>query len=224
MAHTALLLTDVQDQILTHMPPDAQQTYLATVKAVLEHFRTQISARRAQKSKDEGPSDAMAAPNEGIPLIVHHLIPVGQNAHAFISPYNKINSTWATKRLAGVALPPGAADPNTPWFAIPEALKPAQGWSVDEVVLGKTRVGSFGDSTLLGYLRARDIKHVVQCGLTTEVAVLSSVRGGADLDFHVIVPREGCWSGEESVHEFIFGNLVGRFADVVGMEDVLGLV
>jgi hypothetical protein len=77
-------------------------------------------------------------------MIIYHLIPVGQNSHAFFSPYNKINSTWATKRLSGVQLPPGAADPNTPWFTIPGVLKLAKGWSVNEVVLGRTRVGSFG--------------------------------------------------------------------------------
>jgi hypothetical protein len=82
-------------------------------------------------------------------MIIHHPVPVGQNSHAFISLYSKVNSTWATKRLA---------DPNTPWFAISEVLKPAKGWSVDEVLLGKTRVGSFGDSVLLGYLRAGDVK------------------------------------------------------------------
>jgi nicotinamidase-related amidase len=220
LSHTALLLTDIQAQIFMHMPPNTQKAYLSTVKAVLDHFRTQIRSRRAEKAAHA--VDPLV-PNDGIPLIIHHLIPVGQNAHAFISPYNKINSTWATKHLAGIALPAGAANPETPWFAIPEPLRPTQGWIVDEVILGKTRVGSFSDSTLLGYLRARDVKHVVLCGLTTEGAVLSSVRGGADLDFHVIVVREGCWSGEEGVGEFVLERLVGRFADVVGVEDVLCL-
>jgi len=158
MAHTALILTDVQEQIFFHMPPEAQKMYLETVKRILDHFRSQIAARRAEKENAKAGSTDPMAPNEGIPMIIHHLVPVGHNSHAFISPYNKINSTWATKRLSGVQLPPGAADPNTPWFAIPEVLKPAKGWSVDEVVLGKTRVGSFGDSVLLGYLRARDVK------------------------------------------------------------------
>jgi nicotinamidase-related amidase len=158
MAHTALLLIDVQEQLLFRIPSEAQKTYIETVKRILDHFRSQIAARRANKENAEAGSEDPMAPNAGIPMIIHHLIPVGQNSHAFISPYNKIYSTWATKRLSGVQLPPGAADPNTPWFAIPEALKPAKGWSVDEVVLGKTRVGSFGDSVLLGYLRARDIK------------------------------------------------------------------
>jgi nicotinamidase-related amidase len=105
LSHTALLLADVQNQIFTHMPPDAQKKYLSTVKAILDHFRTQIQSRRAEKAAH--PPDPLA-PNDGIPLIIHHLISVGQNAHAFISPYNTIYSTWATKRLASIALPAGA--------------------------------------------------------------------------------------------------------------------
>jgi hypothetical protein len=127
MAHTALLLTDVQEQIFFHMPPEAQKMYLETVKRILDHFRSQIAARRAEKENVKaGSADAMA-PNEGIPMIIHHLVPVGHNSHAFISSYNKINSTWATKRLSGVQLPPGAADPNTPWFAIPGGAEAGQG-------------------------------------------------------------------------------------------------
>ena len=244
MAHTALLLTDVQEQVLSRMTPGVQKTYVETIKGILDHFRSQITVRRrAQKPISTTTPDNPMSRNEGIPLIIHHLIPMGHNSHAWISPYNKIFSTWASKRLGGLQLPPGATDPETPWFAIPDALKPpppppssdealeagagagaGAGWNVDEVVLGKIRVSSFSDSVLLGYLRARDIKHVVLCGLSTDGAVLSSVRAGADLDFHIIVPRDGCWGAEEEVHELVMEKLIGRFADVVGVEDVLRLV
>ena len=93
MAHTALLLTDIQEQIFLRMPPDAQKAYLETVKRILDHFRSQIAARRAGKENAKAGSVDPMAPNEGIPMIIYHLIPVGQNSHAFISPYNKINST-----------------------------------------------------------------------------------------------------------------------------------
>jgi hypothetical protein len=48
LAHKALLLTDVQEQIFFRMPPEAQKTYLETVKRILDHFRSQIAARRAE--------------------------------------------------------------------------------------------------------------------------------------------------------------------------------
>lgn len=60
-------------------------------------------------------------------------------------------------------------------------------------------------------------------GLSTDGAVLSSVRGGADLDFHVIVPRDGSWT-EPKLHDFIMDNLLDRSSDVVKVGDVLGLV
>jgi hypothetical protein len=53
--------------------------------------------------------------------------------------------------------------------------------------------------------------------------VLSSVRVGPDLDFHVIVPRDGSWT-EPKLHDFIMDNLLDRFSDVVKVEDILGLV
>ena len=53
--------------------------------------------------------------------------------------------------------------------------------------------------------------------------MLSSVREGADLDFHVIVPRDGSWA-EPKLHNFIMDNLLDRFSDVVKVEDVMGLV
>src|ERR1700722_15754814 len=92
IGHTALLLTDVQEQIFFHMPPEGQKAYLETVKRILDHFRSQIAARRAEKENAKAGSTDPMAPNEGIPMIIHHLVPVGQNSHAFISPYNKINS------------------------------------------------------------------------------------------------------------------------------------
>lgn len=59
--------------------------------------------------------------------------------------------------------------------------------------------------------------------MKTERAVLSSVRGPADLDFHVIVPRDGSWT-EPKLHDFVMDNLLDKVSDVVKVEDVLGLV
>lgn len=77
-------------------------------------------------------------------------------------------------------------------------------------MLGKTRVGSFADSMLLGYLCARDVKHVVLCGLMTEGAVLSSV------DFISLCRARGSRTGDEEVQRFVMEKLLGGFCDVVG--------
>jgi len=38
---------------------------------------------------------------------------------------------------------------------------------------------------------------VVLCGLTTVGSLLGSARLGADLDFHIVVPREGITDDDE---------------------------
>ena len=53
--------------------------------------------------------------------------------------------------------------------------------------------------------------------------MLSNVRGWADSDLHVIVPRDRNWT-ESKLHNFIMDNVLDRFSDVVKVEDVLGLV
>jgi nicotinamidase-related amidase len=218
MSRTALLLSDVQSQLIAHMPEDERTSYLSDVGRVLQHFRTQIADRRASR-----PFSALA-PNDGIPLIIHHVVPFGINSNAFISPYNKLN-TWAVQRMnAGAKLLPSSADPNMPLYAIPGTVKPPNGWSADEVLLSKIAPGCFMNSDLLTYLRARDIRHVVIVGLTTEGSVLSSVREASDLDFHAIVPEDACWADEREVHEFVMRRLLPRFADVVRVADVELLV
>lgn len=40
-------------------------------------------------------------------------------------------------------------------------------------------------------------------GLTTVGAILGSARHGADLDYHVIIPRTGVMDDEDDVNDFI---------------------
>jgi nicotinamidase-related amidase len=218
MGRTALLLSDVQTQLVAHMPEYQRTPYFAAVLGVLQHFQSQILHRRA-----DVPSNPLA-PNDGIPLIIHHVVASGANSNSFVSPYHKLN-TWALRRTqtSGVEPPPTATDLNTPVYAIPDAIKPSNGWNVDEVLIGKIAPGSFANSDVLTYLRARDIRHVVILGLTTEESVLSSVRGASDLDFHALVPKDACWADEEEVHRFVLKKLVDRFADVISVADIEGL-
>lgn len=72
-------------------------------------------------------------------------------------------------------------------------------------------------------MHARGIKHVVLVGLTTEGSILSSVRHGSDLDFHIIVPQEGVWCEDKSLGEVVSEKLLPRFSDVVSIEDIKAL-
>jgi nicotinamidase-related amidase len=200
------------------MPPDLRAPYLATINALLTHFRTQIAHLRSLQP-------ASSSDNTGIPLILHHVVVPGLNNHAFISPYNKL-ATWALGRLKNIPLPSGGLSPEK---CVPEEIKPEGDFSADEIVLTKLAPSCFSSSDLLAYLRAREIRHVVLVGLTTGGSVLSSVLQGSGLDFHIIVPRGGCWDDDGEVDRLMLGQgqgkggLVGRFADVVEMEDVLKL-
>ena len=61
------------------------------------------------------------------------------------------------------------------------------------------------------------------CGLTTAGAILGSARQGADLDYHVVVVREGNVDDEVEVKRFLEERVLPRFVDVVGVRDVLGV-
>jgi len=218
LSHTALLLSDIQTQILARFSPDVQNEYLSQILTLLNFFRAEISKRRAEPKSPDSPSLY-----DDVPLIIHHTLPFNLNSNAYISPYNKL-AKWVRglekKGFFGTA----GADPHQPNFAVPEAVAPPNGWGTkDEILLGKLQPNCFGSSDLLAYLRARGIKHVVLVGLTTMGSVLGSARAGADLDFHIICPREGIIDDDKEVNDLLMEKVLPKFVDVVGVNDVLAL-
>lgn len=212
--HTALLLSDVQTQILGRFSPTDQAAYLENVQKILTFFRSEIKSRRTQ------PNSGLY---DGVPMIIHHTLPFNINSNAFVSPYNKL-AKWVAKLEASGAFANAPSDPNHPHYSVPEALVPEEGWGgKDEIVLGKLQPNCFGSSDLIAYLRARGIKHIVLVGLTTMGSILGSARAGADLDYHIICVEEGIIDDEPEVHEFLMKRVLPKFVDVVKMEDVLAL-
>jgi nicotinamidase-related amidase len=218
LPHTALLLSDIQIQILARFPPEVQEQYLAQILTLLTFFRNEIAQARSSNTKDHD-----AGLYDNVPLIIHHTFPFNLNSNAFISPYNKLAS-WVSSLQSAGFFANAPSDPHTPDFAIPAVLVPPGGWgSKDEIVLSKIQTSCFGSSDLLAYLRARGIKHVVLVGLTTMGSILGSARQGADLDFHVIVAREGVMDDDSEVGEFLMRRVLPKFVDVVDMENLLAL-
>ncbi|GAM36534.1 hypothetical protein TCE0_018r05694 [Talaromyces pinophilus] len=165
---------------------------------------------------------------QGIPLIIHHVLLYGYNNNAFISPYNKLSSWVKSLQEKGLfTVTEKAKNPETPVYSIPGALYPQGGSfggsNIDEILLPKFQTSSFGSSDFLGYLRARGIRHVVLCGLTTIGAILGSARHGADLDYHAIIPRTGVMDDESDVNDFILQRVLPKFVDIVDMKDVKDL-
>ena len=210
ISQTALILSDVQTQLLSHMSRAEQQNYLTTVESLLQSFRIYIE--QAQSKSQAGP-----------PLIIHHVVSMDYTAMSSLNPYNKLNN-WALKRLHAAASSLEKQENSDPAVTVPQALHPKGGWNGNEFVLTKQAPSCFMSSSLLKILGARGIKHVVLVGLTTEGSILSSVRHGADLDFHIIIPREGVWCDDTQLGETVLEKLLPRFADVCSMEDIESLI
>lgn len=180
LLHTALLLSDIQTQILARFSKEKQEAYLTQVLRLLTFFRSEITtARNSSVEKD----DSSLYPE--VPLIIHHTLPFNLNSNAFVSPYNKL-SKWVRGLEAQGFFANAPSDPNTPFYGIPSSLVPPKGWSHDEIVMGKLAPNCFASSDLQAYLRARGVRHVILVGLTTMGSMLGSARGGADLDFHIV--------------------------------------
>lgn len=230
LRYTALILADIQNEILARFAAPKREQFLQEVHSIVQSFRTHIAKQRTIQST----ADSLGA-YEGIPLIIHHVLPYGYNNNAFVSPYNKLGAWVKSLQDKGFfSVPEGATNPATPVYSIPEILLPEGGkfgtstdnaphHHVDEVLVAKVQTSSFGSSDLLGYLRARGIRHIILCGLTTVGAILGSARQGADLDFHIVIPRSGVMDDEDEVNEFVLERVLPKFVDVVNTDDVRGL-
>ncbi|QYT06377.1 Isochorismatase domain-containing protein [Trichoderma simmonsii] len=218
LAHTALLLSDVQTQILKRFSPETQKQYLDNIKTLLGFFRDEISQRRSNQD-----TAIRSAPYEGVPLIVHHTLPFNINSNSFASPYNKL-SKWVKQLEDAGYFANAPSDPHHPYYGIPDEIVPPGGWGgKDEIVLGKLQPSCFGTSDLQSYLRARGIRHVVLVGLTTMGSILGSARAGADLDYHIICVEEGIVDDDPEIHKFLMSKILPKFVDVVELKDILGL-
>jgi nicotinamidase-related amidase len=219
LSRTSLLISDVQSQILARFSPEVQKTYLDRVNRLLAFFRNASSECRSDSTEPTAKNMYNNAP-----LIIHHVLPFGINQNAFVSPYNKLASWVRSLEKQGFFSDTAKTDPNKPNFTVPSDITPPQGWGhKDEIILAKIQPSSFGSSELLAYLRARDIKHVVLVGLTTMGSILGGARQGADLDFHIIIPKEGVMDDDAEVNDFLLQKVLPKFVDVVGIEDVRAL-
>lgn len=65
----------------------------------------------------------------------------------------------------------------------------------------------------------RGIRHVVLCDLATIGVIPGSARHGADLYYHVVIPRSGVMDDEGNVNDFILQVLL-KFVDTFDMKDL----
>ncbi|KAF5008949.1 hypothetical protein FDECE_4812 [Fusarium decemcellulare] len=218
LSRTALILSDVQTQILARFPKEVQDDYLAKVQELLEFFRSEITSRRSKRKPVDSPDLY-----DDVPMIIHHTLPFNINSNAFVSPYNKLAS-WVSMLEQKGFFAKTSPDPRYPDYSVPDSVAPPAGWGgKDEILLGKLQPNCFGSSDLLAYLRARGIRHVMLIGLTTMGSILGSARAGADLDFHISLVEECIMDDDKEVHELLMKRILPKFVDLVTMQDVLAL-
>jgi nicotinamidase-related amidase len=102
-------------------------------------------------------------------------------------------------------------------------IDPAVAPLATEIVVTKRRVSAFAGSDLDMILRSSEVDELVLCGISTSGVVLSSLRQAADLDYRLVVLRDGCADGDPEVHRVLLDKVFPRQADVVTVDDwILG--
>ncbi|MGA2932584.1 MAG: isochorismatase family protein, partial [Acidimicrobiales bacterium] len=88
-----------------------------------------------------------------------------------------------------------------------------------DIVVTKRRVSAFAGSDLDVVLRARGARTLVLAGIATSGVVLSTLRQAADLDYGLVVLRDGCADADEEVHRVLLDKVFARQADVLTVDE-----
>lgn len=128
--------------------------------------------------------------------------------------------------------PASPLHPETGHIDFHEAVLPEPG----EPIYEKNVNSAFIGTTLEADLRARNLTHLVICGLTTPHCVSTTTRMAANLGFTVELVHDACaavaqnadtsWrdgghTDPKFIHQAALDQLHGEFAQVIGVEDVL---
>lgn len=97
LPRTALLVSDVQTQILARFPKETQEAYLGEIQKLLSFFRAEIARHRSADKSSTSLYDE-------VPLIIHHTLPFNLNSNAFVSPYNKLAKWVAQLEAKGISV------------------------------------------------------------------------------------------------------------------------
>jgi nicotinamidase-related amidase len=101
-----------------------------------------------------------------------------------------------------------------------ESLRPQR----DEIVVRKTRFGSFSTTSLSPRLREGRIESLILAGITTSGVVLSTVRDAADQDFQVYVLADACADSNLQVHSLLIETVFPHQAYVISTAQLDQLV
>ena len=123
-----------------------------------------------------------------------------------ISPHNQ---TFSTIRQTGRLIE--GDEQNT--------IHPDLDMRESDVVVTKRRIGAFSGSDLEVVLRAANIETLVLAGIATSGVVLSTVRLAADLDYRLIVLKDGCADSDPEVHRVLMEKVFPHQATVQNIDE-----
>lgn len=124
--------------------------------------------------------------------------------------------------------PGGGADkPIRPHFhkghknsEIAAEVAPGEG----DVMIPKQRWNSFFQTNLELQLRARGIDTIVIAGGSTDVGIASTVFAARDMDYGIVVIRDGCYSARGNNNEFFMDRVFPRMARVMTVDQAVALM
>lgn len=114
----------------------------------------------------------------------------------------------------------GLVAPDKKGVAIWPTLTPA----ADEPVVTKHRIGAFHGTDLDLVLRAKGIDTLILAGVTTSGVVMSTLRQAFDLDYRLIIARDACVDGDESVHHVLMEKVIPSHAEVRSVAEIVAVL
>lgn len=90
-----------------------------------------------------------------------------------------------------------------------------------ELTVHKRRYSAFTGTDLDLLLRARRIRTVICCGVSTNVCVETTARAAFEHDYYVIVPPDACGSWDHDLHEGTLKNINHRFGLTPEVDEIL---
>jgi nicotinamidase-related amidase len=98
-----------------------------------------------------------------------------------------------------------------------EEVKPKPG----ELVLNKTTMGAFNSTNLDSILWSKGIKYLLFTGISTNMCVETTARGGADRGFRCVIIEDGCGASAQSYHDAALITFQRLFGKVKSSQEVI---
>jgi ureidoacrylate peracid hydrolase len=91
----------------------------------------------------------------------------------------------------------------------------------DDFVVDKNRYSAFYGTPLNSILTTHDIRHLVVCGVTTNICVETTVRDASQRDFRTYIVRDATGEIAPERHEWALTTMGTRFGWVVDSADII---